>query len=268
MARPYTEHTFKLSDGIELLYTDSGTPQTKDYTTLVVFHGFGFNGYGFVRLHEYAHKHNLRTILLNRRGYHGSTIYSDEELADVRAGRKIFQDRLALQIAHFLEHFIEHENTPKAAVDHTAGGFFLMGWSLGNATALSLFADPAIIPKPLYETIKPYLRSLVLYDPPFVALGYPGPPVVPRGAYDPLNDPDCPDAEQFYANFKEWISSYYKHPDLTRGDPSGMSFEKRTEKLTIQQWTEEQKNRYCDTVSALAPDLLAFVGFTLLLYTD
>ncbi|KAJ6509109.1 hypothetical protein DFH09DRAFT_857904, partial [Mycena vulgaris] len=105
-----TEHTLKFPDGIEIFYTDSGAPSAPDYTTLVIFHGTGFNGYDFVRLHEYAHKYNMRTILWNRRHYDGSTKYSDEELADVRAGRKIFQDRLALQTAWFLEHFIKHEN--------------------------------------------------------------------------------------------------------------------------------------------------------------
>ncbi|KAJ6509110.1 hypothetical protein DFH09DRAFT_942654 [Mycena vulgaris] len=131
-----------------------------------------------------------------------------------------------------------------------------MEWSFGNATALALFGDPTMILKPVYETVEPYLRSLVLYDPPFLALGYPHP--VPDGVYDPFKDPDCTTPDQLYENFKEWVSSYYEHPDISKGDRFGMSFEKRTEKRTISQWTENEKAKYCDTVSAVGSDLLAF----------
>lgn len=32
------------SKGTELFFTDSGAPASDDYTTLVIFHGSGFNG--------------------------------------------------------------------------------------------------------------------------------------------------------------------------------------------------------------------------------
>lgn len=32
------------SKGAELFFTDSGAPSSSNYTTLVVFHGSGFNG--------------------------------------------------------------------------------------------------------------------------------------------------------------------------------------------------------------------------------
>jgi hypothetical protein len=38
-----------------------------------------------------------------------------------------------------------------------------MGWSFGNATTLALLSDPSVLPKSLYDTIAPYLMSLVLY---------------------------------------------------------------------------------------------------------
>jgi hypothetical protein len=38
-----------------------------------------------------------------------------------------------------------------------------MGWSFGNATMLSLFSDPDVIPRTLYETVEPYMMSLILY---------------------------------------------------------------------------------------------------------
>ncbi|KAJ7474271.1 Alpha/Beta hydrolase protein [Mycena latifolia] len=259
MAQPYTEHTLKLPDGIEILYTDSGAPPTPDYTTLVVLHGTGFNGYGFVPLHAHAHKHNLRTILWNRRDYHGSTKYTNEELADLHAGRRIFQDRQALQIAWFLEHFIEHEKTPKVTADRTARGFILLGWSSGCSVVLALFADPSIFPPGLYDTVEPYLRSLVLYDPPVVALGYPPPEV--EGFYDPFNDPECTSPDQAFDNFQKWITSYFKHPDIASGNPSGMSFEKFTPKRTISGWTEEEMAKYCEKFGAIRSIFPLFVFY-------
>ncbi|KAJ7237967.1 Alpha/Beta hydrolase protein [Mycena rebaudengoi] len=252
----YTEHTVKLPDGIEILYTDSGAPKTADYTTLIFLHGSAFNGDGSVCLHEHAHSNNLRVILWNRRDYRGSTKYTDEELEDLKDGRKVFQDRLAIQLAWFLEHFIKHEKTPKLAADRSSGGFILMGWSFGNATTLSLFSDPAVIPKPLYETVEPYLASVVLYDPPYTALGYalPG----QQNFYDPWADPNYPTPEQMYDNFQHWVSSYYKHPDIASGKPSGMSFEKRTEKRTVSSWTEEQKEKYFDKLAAVRTELPSY----------
>jgi pimeloyl-ACP methyl ester carboxylesterase len=117
----------------------------------------------FTPLHEFAHRANLRVVVWNRRDYHGSTKYTDEELADLNAGRQIHQDRLALQIASFLEYFIQAKDTPKLGSDRKTGGFILMGWSFGNATTLSLFANPEAISQNLYELIEPYVMSLVLY---------------------------------------------------------------------------------------------------------
>jgi len=131
-----------------------------------------------------------------------------------------------------------------------------MGWSFGNATTLSLFSNPDAIPKPLYQTIKPYLMSLVLYDPPYTALGY----VLPGqdSVYDPWVDPDYPTPEALYDNFQHWVSSYYNHPDIASGKPSGMSFEKRTERRTYATWNDEQKARYFDTTAAVRSELPAY----------
>ncbi|KAJ7806830.1 hypothetical protein B0H13DRAFT_1669614 [Mycena leptocephala] len=252
MSQLYTEHILKLPDGINILYTDSGAPNTPDYTTIVVLHGTGFNGYSFVRLHEYDHKYNLRIVICNRRDYRGSTKYSNDELADLQAGRQSFQHLLGLQTAWFLEHFIKHENTPKVTTDGRAGGFILVGWSFGNATTLALLAEADMIPRQLYKILEPHLRSLVLYDPPSLALGYRAP--VHDGLPNPLNNPDCTTPDETYEHFEKWVSSYYTHPDIAAGCPSGLSLENCTEKRTINQWTEEEKARYSDKAAAIRVD--------------
>ncbi|KAJ7671870.1 hypothetical protein B0H17DRAFT_192833 [Mycena rosella] len=219
---------------------------------------------GFVPLHEYAHKHNLRTVLWNRRDYHGSTKYTDDELADMNAGRKIFHDRLAVQTAWFLEHFIKHENTPKVAANRTAGGFIIMGWSSGCPTVLAPFADPAVFPAGLYDTVEPYLRSLVLYDPSFGALGYPPPEV--EGMYNPFNDPQATTDHQVFVNFQRWVTSYYQHPDITTGSPSGLSFEKFTNKRTISRWTADELAKCCEELPVIRSRTPPFVRFNVFEY--
>ncbi|KAJ7447873.1 Alpha/Beta hydrolase protein [Mycena galericulata] len=262
MAQLYTEHTLKLPDGVEILYTDSGAPGTSDYTTLVVLHGTAFNGYGFVRLHEYASKYNMRVILCNRRGYHGSTKFSEGEVAEMRAAPKAFQDRVALQLAWFLQHFVKEERIPKATLDNAnrnlGGGIVLMGWSFGNATSLALLADPGVIPKDVYGVIEPYLRTLVVYgacffseffgstdgkllcvDPPDAVLAYSDPKI--DGVYHPFADPEYTTFEEKFDAFLVWVSSYHQHPNLAARDPSGLTCARPTENPTpiINRWTAE-----------------------------
>ncbi|KAJ7041541.1 hypothetical protein C8F04DRAFT_1300951 [Mycena alexandri] len=249
----YFEDTLKLPDGVEIRYTDSGALNTSDYTTMIVIHGTGFNGYALAQLHAYAQKYNLRIVLCNRRHYHGSTKYSEEELAELTVGSKCFQDKLGLQTAWFLEHFVKNEGTPKVTADRRAGGVILVGWSFGNATTLALLADPEVIPQPVYETVEPYLRSLVLYDPPNLALGYPGTGIEEK--YNPLADPSCTTPTQVFENFQKWVSSYFQHPDVASGLASGLSSEKCTDKKTIDRWTPEEKAKFCEEDGATRTDV-------------
>ncbi|KAJ6479495.1 Alpha/Beta hydrolase protein [Mycena vitilis] len=261
----YTEHTVQLPDGIELCYTDSGAPAASSYCTLVVIHGSGFNGDGFVSLHKYAHQNNLRVVALNRRDYRGSTKYTDAELEDLKAGRKIFLDRLAIQLAWFLQQFVNHEGTPKVSVDRKSGGFVILGWSSGVMTALSLFSDPAAIPQALYETVEPYVKNVVLYDPPYSSLGYPQPDY--EGWYNPFTDSDYPTPTQMYENFQQWVSSYFTHPDIESGKPSGISHAKRAEKWTTSSWTGEEKATYFDKIAAVRTEAPAWVSLILFVLT-
>ncbi|KAF9461916.1 hypothetical protein BDZ94DRAFT_1262496 [Collybia nuda] len=249
-----TEHTVKVANDINIYYTDSGAPRSNDYTTLVILHGSAFNGAVFIPLHKFAHKMNLRVVLWNRRDYCGTTKYSDEELADLKAGRQVFQDRHAFQLASFLEHFITTQDTPRLSSNRKTGGFILMGWSFGNATTMSLLANPQAVPKPLYELIEPYLMSIVVFDPPYIALGHPPPTY--SGAYYPFVDPDYTGApEKFYDYFLRWVSSHYDHLDITSRDASGLDYRKGTERWTIDGWSDEQKALCIENVAAIRTEL-------------
>jgi pimeloyl-ACP methyl ester carboxylesterase len=137
MACNYTERTFNLPDGTEYSYNDGGpVPGSIDYTTLVTIHGSGFNGASFVHMHEYAHQRNLRLINVNRRGYRGSTKFSDTDLDDFGGGRQVYHHKLALQLSQFLEHLVLVENIPPPDMNRKSGGIVFLGWSFGNATSM------------------------------------------------------------------------------------------------------------------------------------
>lgn len=227
----------------------------------------------FEPLHEFAHRANLRIVVWNRRDYRGSTKYTDDELADLKAGRQIHQDRLAFQLASFLGHFIETKNTPKLGSARKTGGFILTGWSFGNATTLSLLANPNAIPQPLSNLIEPYIMSFVLYglssttsvviatyslnlrisDPPYTALGFPTPDY--GKLYDPWTDPACLSPEQRSDNFQRWVTSYYKHPNVSSGKCSGLDFRKYTKKQTFNRWSDAQRTLYFDKSAAVRSEV-------------
>lgn len=78
-------------------------------------------------MHTLSHEYNLRTVIWNRREYPGSTKYTEAEIDDLRNGRKVFVDRLAIQVGDFVRQFIEKERVPKISKDRKSGGFAILG---------------------------------------------------------------------------------------------------------------------------------------------
>jgi len=223
---------------------------------LIVLHGSAFTGDGFERLHDYAHRYNLRTVIWNRRDYPGSTKYTDAELDDLNNGRKVFLDRLAIQVADFLKQYIEKESIPKITADRKFGGFAIMGWSMGSATAMPLFSDPSLISPELYTLLEQYVKDLVLDDPPYLSFGIPLP--ADEKTYNPWADPDCKTPEELYQNFGYWVSSYYDHPDVS-GTIHGLNYEKRAGIPTVTTWTPEQFQRFYNEAAAVRSELRMYV---------
>jgi len=202
--------TIKLSDlDVELYYQDSGIPKLNDqaFTTLVIFHGYSFNSrklpflsrknshkYCFLlidifhRIVPIAVASHVRVVLVNRRGYAGSTPFTPEETApfdpaqganaDVQDGsapapstRMVAQQYTAflqqrgIEIARFLAAFIDSENIPPKSEDgsRALGGISIMGWSLGNVVTLSMLAFANTFDPILLDKLEPYLRKVVIY---------------------------------------------------------------------------------------------------------
>ncbi|KIJ52567.1 hypothetical protein M422DRAFT_156437 [Sphaerobolus stellatus SS14] len=218
---------------VEFYYQDSGVPilEDKPYTTLVILHGYGFNGHIFHRLIPIATASHIRLLLVNRRGYSGSTPFKTEETAafdpslinedgnSPPSSRVIaqhytsFLQQRGAEIARFLAKFIDTEKIPAKSEEEgrAVGGISLMGWSLGNVISLSMLAFANTYDPGLMKKLEPYLKKIVIYDPPHHALGFP----TPAGAYNPLFDEEIP-LDQRQGKFSEWVSAYYLHPASVR----------------------------------------------------
>ncbi|KAF7307512.1 AB hydrolase-1 domain-containing protein [Mycena indigotica] len=225
----FSQHTLKLANNLEFRYTDSGAPAlSTDYTTLVGIHGMGFNGgqaaYGFERVHEHAHKSNMRTIFINRRDYRGSTPYAEEELAHIRSGKESMFADLGLEVAMVLEYFVD-------AGKIGGGGIVVFGWSQAVLWVLPLLATAEAFDAGLYEKLEPHLRGVVLYDPAFK---------VPE--FTPVSDTSATAADPESAGkaFGKWVSGYFHHPG---GVPS---WDAAPTRYTLDKWTAEEVERWCE----------------------
>ena len=116
----------------------------------------------FEKIHSFAAKYGVRTVAVQRKDYAGSTRYTDQELDDLRNGRQVFLDQLAVVIGHFLKYVIEGLRIPKVDQDGK-GGIALLGWSIGTSTALTIFNDLNVVLPELHDFLAPYLKNLILY---------------------------------------------------------------------------------------------------------
>ncbi|KIK69424.1 hypothetical protein GYMLUDRAFT_153346 [Collybiopsis luxurians FD-317 M1] len=264
--------TYALSEGIEFSFTDIGAPPNSDnYTTVVVLHGGGFNAYEFRKVHPYAHALNLRTVLLHRRNYAGSTPYTPTEVHELKQGNRVFWERLGAQLAEFLGMFVEREKIPPSK-EHSngtrSGGMAILGWSLGNATVLSFFAmaRSPLISDNLSTLLESYVRNCVLYEPSSLGIGYPHPADNPN--YLPWEDPNL-SPEEIPAAAVQWVSFYYDHPcynlesttsptihDFDHGNPRT-----RDRLSTLSSWTEEEMSKGLEG-EVLRMEFLLYVGLT------
>ncbi|KAJ4471423.1 hypothetical protein J3R30DRAFT_3299672 [Lentinula aciculospora] len=244
--------TYTVSDGIELSFTDSGAPpDSRDYTTVLFVHGGVFNAYQFRKVHAHAHALNLRTVLIHRRDYAGSTPYSSSEIEELEQGSAAFWERLSAQVAEFMEIFIKRERIPKLNRQKSSGGnggVAIFGWSAGCSTVLSLLGltrNP-MISEDLYIGLQEYIGNCIIYDPPYFCFGY-IPPSDNRN-YIPWNDPAV-SAEDLPGVVAEWISSYYDHPCY---DPVSQSLSSKAgihdldgirqkgDRMSVSSWTDEE----------------------------
>ncbi|KAF5334567.1 hypothetical protein D9758_015783 [Tetrapyrgos nigripes] len=237
--------TYHLPGDIDISFTDSGAPpDSKDYTTLIIFPGSAFTRDSFEKLPQVAHSFNLRTVVASRRGYPGSTSYTEDELEDLNQGRKAHLDKLGSLVGSFVEKFIdENENSesgpiPKIGEEGRTGGIAITGWSSGAITAMSMFADPALVSGRAYSLLQKYVKDLVIYDAPAIAFGYP----YLNDMYYPWLDKDVNSPEEMSKNLVSWASSYYSHPNPHGPSTSLLDSRKLTDHQS--KWTPEEQDKF------------------------
>ncbi|KAG7100293.1 hypothetical protein E1B28_002066 [Marasmius oreades] len=246
--------TYTLSENIKISFTDNGSPSNSDdYTTLVILHGSAFNGYGLEKLHHVSHSLNLRTVILQRRQYPGSTQYTDSELEDLRQGRKVFLDRIGKNMAEFLLQFIEKEKIPKASEDMKRGGIAVMAWSMGTPSATALFSDRNIVPRKDYLVLEDYVKDLIFDDPPYLCFGFKLPD--DHQAYDPWTDPELKTLSEKFEQFSNWATSYFDHPNPETGKLQDMDLTtKGSSNATILEWSPEELQKYFNMEAAVSSE--------------
>ncbi|KAH9485377.1 hypothetical protein JR316_0002285 [Psilocybe cubensis] len=255
----FTERLALLPGGIQLSYTDSGAPaeDCTDYTTVIIAHGMGFNARGFEKLHDLAAKHNFRTIAFQRRGYQGSTEYTASELDDQYSGKKVFIDRLALELAYFCQHIVEEHTIPLRSKDGKSGGIALLGWSMGAVSVM-----PAKLPCKIYTV--PGFIWYAFED--FQSLRN----EVEAYGYDLPSDYEAPKPvngdqkqaltnEEIYGAVRIAISGYYDKPKDWSGDINTLDQRMRADEVTVDRWTAEENTKYFSLESAMKTDFSMFL---------
>ncbi|KAJ6579633.1 Alpha/Beta hydrolase protein [Mycena vulgaris] len=231
-----------LNSGVEFFYTDSGAVATGgDYTTLVIIHGHTFHSGTFQRLNPLAQPNSLRIISVNRRCYPGSSGYSVEELAafveGTEAQRASLLEQQGRDLALFLDGLIKELSLPQD------GGIALIGWSMGTIFLLSLIASVETLPVPTQDRLSSFVHTVVLLQPPSLALGLP----CPSGWLIPHTDPDiAPEARG--PAFAKWVSSYFLHGDLSTHNLAHLTYNNTdpVRSSTVERLKPEELNAIAD----------------------
>jgi hypothetical protein len=180
----YIDHLPIDSKGTQIFFTDSGAVHgSRNYTTIVCIHGYLFTGGSFTPLSQdivphslltchlpaifehilpLAAPNNIRLVVINRRGYPGSTPYTADEKDGQRSGRKLFLETMGLQVVQFLNAFLDQNDIPRASSDGNSGGLALLGWSLGTFWALAPLGHSDAIPQSYLTRLEPYLKNCIL----------------------------------------------------------------------------------------------------------
>lgn len=198
--------------GTSIYYEDSGVPDgsAADYTTIVLVHGALINSAIFRRMLPHASRHGIRIITMNCRDYRGSTPYTAEELAQFASPdlevQALTVRRWGQEVALFLAYVCQTLDVPLITIDgaQKRGGLVLVTWSLSSIAAMSILGDRRTLGDDLSGVLAPYLRKVVLYDPPCIVYGH----TLDVGLPFPLADPSVP-PEGIVDAFVDWASSYF-----------------------------------------------------------
>lgn len=228
----------------------------------------------FDRVHAHAAANNLRVIALQRRGYPGSSTFTEAEMAEMKSGSNLTLDGFAISMAHFVNYLAYDLSVPKVSGDRKSGGVALVAWSMAALVVMPLLSDFEVIPKELHPVLEDYVKDLIFYgdllyyplnnnlkltkmcsDPSELSLGI----VIPENnLYKPLADPKYETMEEKFINFVFWVDHYFKFPANWSGDINALDSEKRENCGTFDGWPKADVLDLID-VNAAAYDMPLYV---------
>ncbi|EMD39248.1 hypothetical protein CERSUDRAFT_47214 [Gelatoporia subvermispora B] len=208
------KNSFSTVNGIQLSYFDSGIPEgSAQYVTIFAIHGICFARPVFKGIMALAPTANIRLVAINRRGYLGSTPYTFDELEAFQrddTAKEAFVRSRGLEMALFVDQFIQEHQLPPISVDGKAGWVAVLGWSMGSSFALCAVAHSDALPPESSARLQSHLRTLILLDPPAVPLGM-SHKIAP---WSPQLDTTISKKEGVaFSTFL--LTAYFKHGDLS-----------------------------------------------------
>jgi hypothetical protein len=105
-------------------------------------------------------------VSITRRGYKGSTPFSAADMNILASGadaEKIeFMKQRGLEIASFVDTFIQREGLHPISADGKKGGVALLGWSAGATFTASAIANVSALPPPVQARLASYIRAHIM----------------------------------------------------------------------------------------------------------
>lgn len=173
--------------GVELAYTDSGAPSSSPYTTIFAVHGVVFTNCMYLvpinsrvciadapltvifkKVQAVAPSKGFRFVALSRRGFPGSTPYTQEERNTITDSKVSPENRYAFmqargnEIATFIDMFISKFDLPPVSSDKK-GGSILLGWSQGSQYASAAIAFAPSLASDVRARISAHIHTVMLY---------------------------------------------------------------------------------------------------------
>ncbi|KAI6130896.1 Alpha/Beta hydrolase protein [Pisolithus thermaeus] len=213
--------TFEIAGDVEFFYEESGLSglDPTNYTTVVFIHGMGFNGAVFRRLFPFGAEHNYRIVSLYRRGYGLSTPWSGKELdllqSSDKEDHKEYLRLAGVQVVRFLLTFVASQSIPRYAKEQKTGGLILIGWSIGGGYSNAALANLDALATEELRDLESYLHTVIYYDMSLVAMGLQSPRPYQSFLF-------APTVEERWEIFKQWISSFFAHPNVYSRDSSDL----------------------------------------------
>lgn len=107
----------------------------------------------------------IRIVAVDRRGYADSTPLPNPDpiLTDGTDAQKTeYLAKRGIEIATFVDNFIQLYNLPAMSDDGESGGVVLLGWSLGCSFTLSAVANLDKLPKAVRHRLASYMKAHIM----------------------------------------------------------------------------------------------------------